>query len=227
VTDLATLVPRVVPPLVQKLSLKFMQPLPTLSALFVVVFFLPGCVIDPVGGSDFVSGQISSSGAPDRKLPDPRFRPPFGFWEIDRVASMVAKASNSQAAGSIVVSEASALASIHGPLEAGEIHINPRAAATIPPNSWAFIIGHEFAHRTHEIGNHGQTSPEEEFRADVVGANYAIKAGFDLPAHIAWTLSRTSDNWSPSHGSLHDRANRLGAYYRIPREAVMANRQQY
>lgn len=197
------------------------------SACLVVVLSLPGCIIYPVGSSDFVSQQVSSSGGAGRQLSDPRFRPPFGVWEIDRVASMVAKASGSQAAGSIVVSEASPLGSIHGPLEAGEIHINPRAAATIPPNSWAFIIGHEFAHRTHDIGNHGQTSPEEESKADVVGAGYAIKAGFDLSAHIAWTLSRLSDNWSPSHGSLHDRANRLGAYYGIRREAVMANLRRY
>lgn len=197
------------------------------SALLMVVSLMAGCVTYPVGSSDFVSREVSSFDGAGRRLPDPRYRPPLGVWEIDRVASMVSKASGSKAAGSIVVSEGSPLASIHGPLEAGEIHINPRAAENIPPNSWAFIIGHEFAHRTHDIGNHGQTSPEEESKADVVGAGYAIKAGFDLSAHIAWTLSRTSDNWSASHGSLHDRANRLGAHYGISREMVTANLHRY
>ena len=98
--------------------------------------------------------------------------------------------------------------------------INPRAAATIPPNSWAFIIGHEFAHRIHGIGQHGQTDPESEFQADVIGARYAMDAGFNLAAHIAWTLARIGNQWTPSHGSLHDRAGRLGQHYGIPQQAV-------
>ena len=188
---------------------------------------LSSCTVYLSGDSSFVPESVEPVTQSDRRLPDPRFRPPFGVWEIDRVASMVAKATGREAAGNVVVSEACPLAAIHGPLEAGEIRVNPRAAATIPPNSWAFIIGHEFAHRTHDIGHMGQTSPEEEFQADVVGARYAIDAGFDLPAHIAWVLAHTRDGWSSSHGSLHDRASQLGARYGIPRDAVWASMHRY
>jgi len=179
------------------------------------------CVSYPLADADFMPAEQTSASMSHQRLPDPRFRPSYGEWEIDRVASMVAKATGQRVSGNIIVSEESPLARIRGPLDAGEIQINPRAAATIPPNSWAFIIGHEFAHRTHELGTHGQTNPDLEFEADVIGARYAMDAGFDLAAHIAWTLSRTGNQWSPSHGSLHDRANRLGTHYGIPREAVL------
>lgn len=150
-----------------------------------------------------------------QRLPDPRFRAPFGVWEIDRVASMLAKASERRIFGKIVVNDNIPLARIYGPLEAGEIHINSRAAQHIPPNSWAFVIGHEFAHRTHGLGFQGQTNPELEFQADVAGAEYALRAGFDLAAHIAWTLSRQTDHRSPTHGSPHERAKRLGTHFGI------------
>ena len=151
----------------------------------------------------------------------------MGVWEIDRLASMVARATGRQAAGRIVVSDGVPLARITGPLEAGEIQINPIAARMIPPNSWAFIIGHELAHRTHGIGRQGKTNPEDEFQADVIGAEYAMKAGFDLAAHIAWALSRQSDDWSVSHGSSHERANRLGARFGVSPQAVRMNMYSY
>ena len=181
---------------------------------------MTACVTYPVAEANFTPNHAVSAAPSRQRLPDPRFRPPFGLWEIDRVASMVAKATGQRVSGTIIISEESPLARIRGPLDSGEIQINPRAAATIPPNSWAFIIGHEFAHRTHDLGNHGQTNPELEFQADVIGARYAMNAGFDLAAHIAWTLSRTGNQWSPSHGSLHDRAQRLGFQYGIPQQAV-------
>ena len=185
------------------------------------------CVPHLTAVGDFSPNQETYSQSLPQRLPDPRFRAPLNIEEIDRVASMVAKATGQRVSGTIIVSEESPLARIRGSLDAGEILINPRAAVTIPPNSWAFIIGHEFAHLTHNLGLHGQTSPELEFQADVVGARYAMDAGFDLSAHIAWTLSRTSGQWSASHGSLHDRAQRLGAFYQIPRERVMANLRRY
>lgn len=178
------------------------------------------CVTYPAAEANFSPTHAVSVTPSRQRLPDPRFRPPFGLWEIDRVASMVAKATGQRVSGTIIISEESPLARIRGPVHAGEIQINPRAAATIPPNSWAFIIGHEFAHRTHDLGDHGQTNPELEFQADVIGARYAMNAGFDLAAHIAWTLSRTGNQWSASHGSLHDRAQRLGLQYGIPQQAV-------
>lgn len=160
-------------------------------------------------------------------LPDPRYRSPMGIWEIEHVASMVAKATGRQAAGRIAVADGVSVARISGTLEAGKIQINPVAARMIPPNSWAFIIGHELAHCTHGIGHQGRTSPEDEFRADVIGAQYASKAGFDLAAHVAWVLARQSDEWSESHGSLHDRASRLGARLGAPIESVRMHIQRY
>ena len=158
---------------------------------------------------------LASTGHHDR-LPDPRYRRPFGVWEIDRVASMVAKATGQRTAGSITVTDQVAVAGIGGPLDEGELRINPTAAATIPPNSWAFIIGHEFAHRTHGLSSPNGTDPEMEAEADAIGARYAMNAGFDLAAHIDWTLSHLRDGWSPSHGSTHKRALRLAARYGLP-----------
>lgn len=203
------------------------SPLAPLLACASTALCLTACVSDPMAAADFSPPHAPSAQPFLQQLPDPRFRPALGGWEIDRVASMVAKATGQPVSGTITVSEESPLARIRGPLDGGEIQINPKAAATIPPNSWAFIIGHEFAHRTHDLGNHGQTNPELEFQADVVGARYAMDAGFDLSAHIAWTLSRTVNQWSPSHGSLHDRANRLGHRYGISRQAVVQMRWQY
>jgi len=202
-------------------------PILTLTACSAIFSLLASCVTYLPGDSDFLPQPLSASEENSGRLPDPRFRPAYGEWEIDRVASMVGKATGQRVSGTIVVSEESPLARIRGPLDAGEIQINPRAAATIPPNSWAFIIGHEFAHRTHDLGNHGQTNPNLEFQADLIGARYAMDAGFDLPAHIAWMLSRTGNQRTPSHGSLHDRGNRLGRHYRIPREAVLSKQRSY
>ena len=186
--------------------------------LLAAPFFTTSCVINPCGVPDqplesFIAQ--ADGGANDARLPDPRYRRPLGIWEIDRVASMVAKATGRPTSGTITVSDESPLARIRGPLDSGEIQINPRAAATIPPNSWAFIIGHEFAHRTHGLSSPNGTDPETEAEADAIGARYAMAAGFDLAAHIDWTLTHFRDGWSPSHGSTHQRAFRLAERFGI------------
>lgn len=198
-----------------------------IAACWISISLLTSCVTYLPVDSDFLPQQTSVSRGSDSGFSDPRFRSPFGVSEIDRIASMVSDASGLGASYSIATSEVSPLATIRGSLENCEIVINPEAAATIPPNSWAFIIGHEFAHLSHHIGHHGTTSPEEEFQADLVGAKYAMNAGFDLAAHIAWTLSRLADHWSPTHGSPHERVNRLGSHYGISREAVWMNLRRY
>lgn len=156
-----------------------------------------------------------------RRLPDPRYRPAFGLWEIDRVACMVARATGEQLQGTVhVANDTSApFASMRGSLEDGEIIINPRAASEVPPNSWAFVIGHEFAHKIHQFGHRHDTDPEQELRADIIGARYAMDAGFDLPAHLAWILMRP-DGGSASHGSRHDRAMRTAAHFRITPDEI-------
>jgi hypothetical protein len=157
------------------------------------------------------------------RLPDPRYRPAFGLWEINRVASMVARATGERLQGAVYVANDSRapFASMRATAEGGDIVVNPRAAAEVPPNSWAFVIGHEFAHRIHGFGHRHDTGPEQELRADIIGARYALDAGFDLSAHLAWILMRP-DGGSASHGSPHDRALQLAAHYRVsPQEIRM------
>lgn len=134
---------------------------------------------------------------------------------------MVARATGAGAKGEVVASSepGAPFASIRGPIDAGLITVNPRAAIEVPPNTWAFVIGHEFAHQVHRFGHREATNSELEFKADVIGAEYAIKAGFDLAAHVAWVLSRPA-NLSVSHGSNHDRALRLAGHFGVPPEEV-------
>ncbi len=184
----------------------------------------------PAQGWDPI-GMRPPTGAPvhqPARLPDPRFRPALGVWEIDRVACMVARASGERIRGDIVVAHDGSVpfAGIRGPLDGGQVVIHPRAAREVPPNSWAFIIGHEFAHRILDRAGPMWGSPELESQADILGARYAVAAGFDLAAHIAWTLSRPNGG-SPTHGALHQRATVLGRNFGIPPEAVRANLRRY
>lgn len=174
------------------------------------------------------SEETELVGAPSRRLPDPRYRPPLGIWEIDRVASMVAKATGKHLQGTVqVANETNApFASMRGTIQGGEIIINPRAAIEVPPNSWAFVIGHEFAHTIHRFGHRHDTDPDQELRADIIGAEYAMNAGFDLPAHLAWILMRP-DGGSASHGSRHDRALHLAAHFGISPEEIRTHVQRH
>ena len=110
-------------------------------------------------------------------------------------------------------------------MDDGVIRVHPRAATQIPPNSWAFIFGHEFAHQTQHFGQFGKTSPELELRADIIGAQYARKAGFDLAAHLGWILS-CRNQYSSSHGDWHARAEATARHFGIsPTELrLQANR---
>jgi len=162
-------------------------------------------------------------GAPDahKRLPDPRYRPPVGLWEIDRVASMVGKATGNRIRGRLTLNDDpnGPLARVRGRAGQGEIQINPRAARRIPPNSWAFIIGHEFAHQLGHLGTHGATTPERELQADIKGAEYARAAGFDLPAHLGWMFSQPTHG-SYSHGDWHARAEATARHFGIPPQEI-------
>ena len=162
------------------------------------------------------------------RLPDPRYRPALGIWEIDRVASMVAKATGQKIHGKIYVSNQpqAPFASVCGPVFEGKIVINPRAAVEVPPNSWAFVIAHEFAHQIYRFGDANRTDPEQEFKADVIGAGFAIQAGFDLAAHVAWVFMRP-DGGEATHGSRHGRAFRLAAQFGISRAEIERHMGRY
>jgi hypothetical protein len=125
-------------------------------------------------------------------LPDPRYRGPVELWELEAVAFMVASASGLPIAGYIEVAkdEDAPLIKMRGPLTNNVLVLNPLAVRGIPPNSWAFIFGHEFALRTRTKSEDpsAMSQAELERRADRVGATFARAAGFDLGAHLAWAL---------------------------------------
>lgn len=147
-------------------------------------------------------------------LPDPRYRRPLGVWEIDRVAQRVADQCGCHLAGPVRFYESASapVASLRSTVQGEQLILNPRAAREIPPNAWAFIFGHEFAHRVHRFGTRGHTDPQQELRADIIGARYAIDSGFHLESYLQWMLSRPVRT-TASHGSLHWRARELGRYY--------------
>lgn len=168
-------------------------------------------------------GFTVASCASQDDLPDPRYRVPLGLWELDVVASMVARASGFPLRGSIQVAERDdvPLARITGPPGGAVLIVNPRFAKEVPPNSWAFIIGHEFAHQTdaEAQGVHGQSSPAIERRADLVGAEYARAAGFDLAAHLGWAIG-LRDEGSETHGSNVGRVMALAKHFHISRHEI-------
>lgn len=161
------------------------------------------------------------------RLPDPRYRRPVGLHELEGVASTVGRASGSAMRGQIVLGpETGPLCGIRGSMDNAIIRVHPRGAGQIPPNSWAFIFGHEFAHQTQHIAQHGDTSPALELRADIVGAEYARKAGFDLAAHLGWIMS-CRDQYSSSHGDWHARAQATARHFGISPDAILIQTELY
>jgi len=169
------------------------------------------------GSAAFASSQLA----------DPRYRPPLGLAELEQVASAVGITTGSAIHGRIVTGpETGPLCGIRGSMEDGIIRVHPRAATQIPPNSWAFIFGHEFAHQTQHLAQHGATTPELELRADLVGADYARKAGFDLIAHLGWILS-CRDHYSASNGYWHGRAQATAQHFGINPVDIQLQTERY
>jgi hypothetical protein len=146
-------------------------------------------------------------------------RPARGLWEIDRVAQRVARATGKPLV--VTVQEnpesRSPVASMYHRVNGGRIVLNPRAARRIPLNAWAFIFGHEFAHHVHRFGNRGHTDPEQELRADILGAEYAMAAGYELVPYLRWMLAN-SGAYTRSHGSMHERAFAVARHFGVSRE---------
>jgi hypothetical protein len=146
-------------------------------------------------------------------------RPAKGLWEIDRVAQRVARATGKPLV--VTVQEnpesRSPVASMYHRVNGGRIVLNPRAARRIPLNAWAFIFGHEFAHHVHRFGNRGHTDPEQELRADILGAEYAMAAGYELVPYLRWMLAN-SGAYTRSHGSMHERAFAVARHFGVSRE---------
>lgn len=164
---------------------------------------------------------------PQGPYPDPRYRPPVNFSELQTVARKVAKASGRVIHWQLNLGEnPGPLAKITGGIDDCRIFIHPIASRKVPPNTWAFIFGHEFAHRVEKLGAHGQTNPENELKADIAGARYAMAAGYRVEAFLGWMLAEP-DQTTQTHGSLHKRVYAIAAHFGIPKNVILAEAKRY
>ena len=159
--------------------------------------------------------------------PDPRYRPPVNMVELRAIAGQVAKATGRDIRWRLVLgNDPGPLAIIHGGLDDCTILIHPVGARKLPPNTWAFIFGHEFAHLVENLGTHSKTNPGNELKADIAGARYAMAAGYRLEAFLGWVLTEPN-NRTESHGSPRDRVYQIAARFGIPGSAIQAQAQRY
>ncbi|MEO5716627.1 MAG: hypothetical protein ABIT37_24320 [Luteolibacter sp.] len=159
--------------------------------------------------------------------PDPRYRPPSGFSELRAVAGEVAKASGRKIGWHLSPGKnPGPLVSIGGGLGNCTIYVHPEAARQVPPNTWAFLFGHEYAHLLEDLGDASVTTPAKELRADIAGARYAMAAGYRLDAFLGWVLTEP-DQSSDSHGSLRKRVQAIATHFGIPSSAIQAQARRY
>lgn len=111
-------------------------------------------------------------------------------------------------------------------MEKCTIFIHPVAARQVPPNTWAFLFGHEFAHLVEDLGDPTDTTPAKELKADIAGARYAMAAGYRLDAFLGWVLTEP-DSSSNSHGSLRRRVQAIASHFGIPSATVQAQARRY
>ncbi len=158
---------------------------------------------------------------------DPRYRPPANFEELRTVAGRVAKSTGRVIHWQLEPGKnPGPLATIRGGIEGCTIYVHPLAARKVPPNTWAFIIGHEFAHRVENLANHSLNNPANELKADIAGARYAMAAGYRVEAFLGWVLAQPNQT-STSHGSLHKRVQGIAAHFRIPQNVLQAEAKRY
>jgi len=165
-----------------------------------------------------------TTASPARRLPtgrpDPRYRKSAGFAELRAVAGEVARASGRKIGWDIKAgSNPGPLVRISGNVDDCTIYVHPVAASKVPPNTWAFLFGHEFAHFTENLGSHSATSPSNELKADIVGARYAMAAGYRIEAFLGWVLTEP-DQQTASHGSLHRRVQAIAAHFGVPQAVI-------
>jgi hypothetical protein len=161
------------------------------------------------------------------KYPDPRYRAPVNFAEIQAVAGQVAKATGKKINWRVAHGkDPGPLARIVVKSDQSTIYLHPVASRTVPPNTWAFIFGHEFAHGVESLGTHTPDNPVIELKADIAGARYAMAAGYRIEAFLGWVLTEPN-NQSQSHGSLHDRVWAIAAHFGIPKNVIRAEAKRY
>lgn len=162
--------------------------------------------------------------SPAQPLPtgrtDPRYRPTDGFSELRAIAGKVAKASGRRIHWNLQAGpNPGVLVRITGNVDDCTIYVHPVAATKVPPNTWAFLFGHEFAHFTESLGSHSATNPSNELKADIVGARYAMAAGYRIEAFLGWVLTEP-DQQTASHGSLHQRVQAIAAHFGVPQAVI-------
>jgi hypothetical protein len=147
--------------------------------------------------------------------------------ELRQIAGEIARASGKKIGWQLKAGpNPGPLVRISGGLDDCVISVHPIAARTVPPNTWAFIFGHEFAHRTERLGSHGRTDPATELKADIAGARCAMAAGYRIEAFLGWMLAQP-DKSSGSHGSLEARVRGMAARFRVPQTAIQAEARRY
>lgn len=202
---------------------------PLTRSLIFAAFFLvvcQSCVAQPRSGAIQATKPPTSHRQQGRD-PDPRYRPPVNFPELQAVAGKVAKSSGRVIHWRLAYgANPGPLVKITGGIDDCRILVHPIASRRIPPNTWAFIFGHEFAHRVEKLGAHGQTNPANELKADIAGARYAMAAGYRIEAFLGWVLAEP-DQFTNSHGSLHKRIHAVAAHFGIPRNVIQAEAKRY
>ena len=198
----------------------------------IAVLILSMCVMPPLSAQPGARNQPKRSApAPAARskalLPDPRYRPPANFQELRTVAGRVAKATGRTIDWRLAHGKnPGPLATISGGINDCTVYIHPLAARRVPPNTWAFIIGHEFAHRVENLANHSLNNPANELKADIAGSRYAMAAGYRVEAFLGWVLTEPNQT-SASHGSLHKRVQGIAAHFRIPQSVIRAEAKRY
>lgn len=208
---------------------------PKLLAFAAAFVCCPSCISAPADpqSSHPGIGRRPTNAAPSRirpaktQYPDPRYRPPVDFSELQAVARQVAKATGREIHWRLALgADPGPLATLRGGLNDCTIFIHPVAARKLPPNTWAFIFGHEFAHLVESLGNHSQNNPAIELKADIAGARYAMAAGYRIESFLGWVLTEPNHK-TKSHGSLSDRVHSIAAHFNVPRNAIHAQTQRY
>ena len=92
------------------------------------------------------------------------------------------------------------------------IYAHPEAMDSKSENTWAFIMGHELGH--YALGHMacGKGGSQAEMDADIVGAELATRAGYNLTGYLR-SLQREPNSCSKSHGCWSDRINNLKQYF--------------
>lgn len=179
-------------------------------------------------GSTF--GQQASPMGHSGPLPDPRFRTAIGLQELQNLVNLIVAKNGLQARVTVVedMSGTVAVARVSGVALSARIEVNPQLARTLPPNSWAFILGHEIAHLVDARARqgYGTNFQSVEWNADLIGAGYAQRGGFDLAAHLGWIFSRPNQG-SPNYGSDHERAMHVARHFAVDWGAVRACQARY